>query len=270
LRQIAEVLHCDLQGYPLRIGHGLALDSGDWSSLIDEPIEELLDDLVWSASVLAGNSADADTARLARRLAVRLAPSVHSSACLSRAPRIFDALVGGYERRAQLSSLLRIGFLRQENPSGRLVFLDGLPTPGDDYIDDFLVERMTTRDDAPLIATVSALHDGELGPEQLRSVLEDCYVRVRRFLVPDLRTRGVVIECCPTSNVVVGGVRGYDRHPIAFMLLHGLRVTVNSDDPMLFHSFLGEEFASVWDLMVTGQATDRVRVEGLRSVRGGG
>ncbi len=48
-----------------------------------------------------------------------------------------------------------------------------------------------------------------------------------------LAERGIAIECCPTSNVLTGSVPDYAEHPLPLFLQHGLRATLNTDDPSL-------------------------------------
>lgn len=72
-----------------------------------------------------------------------------------------------------------------------------------------------------------------------------------------LRTRGVALEVCPTSNWLTGSVSSVAAHPIRQLMDRGVPVTINSDDPSLFgidlcheyeilhreHSFSEEDFS---------------------------
>jgi hypothetical protein len=51
-----------------------------------------------------------------------------------------------------------------------------------------------------------------------------------------------VVECCPTSNLVLGGIGYYEEHPVWEFARTGLTVTVSSDDPVIFGSSVLEEF----------------------------
>ncbi len=62
-------------------------------------------------------------------------------------------------------------------------------------------------------------------------------------LVERLRREQVVLEVCPTSNVVLGVVEDHASHPLAAMAAAGLAVTVNSDDPPFFSTTLTQELA---------------------------
>lgn len=71
---------------------------------------------------------------------------------------------------------------------------------------------------------LSAIHDGEL--------------------MEVLAERQVPLEICVTSNVKTGCCRGVEDHPLRRYFDAGLMVTLNSDDPALFHSDLEQEYAS--------------------------
>ncbi len=62
-------------------------------------------------------------------------------------------------------------------------------------------------------------------------------------LVRELADRGVVLEVCPTSNVVLDVVAGYDTHPFGALRDAGVPVTLGSDDPPWFGASIGGEYA---------------------------
>ncbi len=105
-------------------------------------------------------------------------------------------------------------------------------------------------DEAGLPTTV---HAGEFGgPESVRAALEHLPVSrlghgVRaiedRALVDELAARGVVLECCPTSNIATKVYADYAQHPFPRLLAAGCRVTLNADDPPYFHTSVGREYA---------------------------
>jgi len=64
-------------------------------------------------------------------------------------------------------------------------------------------------------------------------------------LLGALRRYGVPLECCPTSNLRTGVVRSWEEHPIRALHAAGCWVTVNSDDPALFATTLGEEWRAL-------------------------
>ncbi len=54
--------------------------------------------------------------------------------------------------------------------------------------------------------------------------------------------RNVTIEACPVSNVRTGAVASVADHPIREFIKHGIRVTVNSDDPPMFGTDMNNEY----------------------------
>jgi len=62
-------------------------------------------------------------------------------------------------------------------------------------------------------------------------------------LVEELAERGIVLECCPTSNVVLDLFPSYEEHPLPRLMEAGVRVTLGSDDPPYFGASIGGEYA---------------------------
>jgi adenosine deaminase len=61
-------------------------------------------------------------------------------------------------------------------------------------------------------------------------------------LVEELAERGLVLEVCPTSNVVLGAFPTYADHPLPRLRAAGVRVTLGSDDPPYFGASIGGEY----------------------------
>jgi adenosine deaminase len=96
-------------------------------------------------------------------------------------------------------------------------------------------------------------HAGEaLGPESVRAVIDELDVErighgVRASedpaLVELLRERRIPLEVCVTSNVKTGVYPSAAAHPVRSLVEAGVTVTVNSDDPTMFHTTLSDEYA---------------------------
>lgn len=114
----------------------------------------------------------------------------------------------------------------------------------EDYVRAFEIAR-----EAGLGITV---HAGELaGWESVAAAVE--HIRparlghgVRAIENPDLVRRiaasGIVLECCPVSNVALGVFDGFPCHPLPALRAAGCRVTLNSDDPPYFATSLKREY----------------------------
>jgi adenosine deaminase len=96
------------------------------------------------------------------------------------------------------------------------------------------------------------VHAGEwAGPESVREGLELPVSRIGHgvrsiedpALVEELAERGIVLEVCPTSNVVLGIYPSYEQHPLPRLMEAGVRTTLGSDDPPYFGATIGGEYA---------------------------
>ncbi|HWI72575.1 MAG TPA: adenosine deaminase [Baekduia sp.] len=98
-----------------------------------------------------------------------------------------------------------------------------------------------------------SVHAGEhAGPESIRAALALPGVArishgVRAVedpdLVKELAEREIVLEICPTSNVVLGVFPTYEDHPLGALRAAGVPVTLGSDDPPYFGTTIGREYA---------------------------
>jgi adenosine deaminase len=116
--------------------------------------------------------------------------------------------------------------------------------PAGDYVEPFEIAAA-----AGLGCTV---HAGEwAGAHSVRAALHLPVTRIGHGvraiedpeLVGELASRGIVLECCPTSNVVLGAFPSYEEHPLPRLRGAGVRVTLGSDDPPYFGASIGGEYA---------------------------
>ncbi|MGY3439237.1 MULTISPECIES: adenosine deaminase [unclassified Marinovum] len=105
-------------------------------------------------------------------------------------------------------------------------------------------------------------HAGEWrGPDEVRASVRDLHVErighgVRAIedlaLVEELAEKGIVLEVCPGSNVVLGVYPKIAAHPIEKLRERGVKVTVSTDDPPFFHTTMTQEYEALarvfeWD-----------------------
>lgn len=74
-------------------------------------------------------------------------------------------------------------------------------------------------------------------------------------LVAEIVDKGIVLEVCPGSNVVLKAVQGWDAHPIDKLMKSGVKVTVSTDDPPFFHTTMTHEFEMLAQTFGWEQAT---------------
>ena len=172
------------------------------------------------------------------------------------APGIDDARRdAGIEGRILVSAVrnfgveqaLRVARHAAEHPHPYIV---GFSMAGDEagYPAHDFVEVFEIAADAGLGCTI---HAGEwAGPDSVRSALELPITRISHgvraiedpALVSELAARGIVLECCPTSNVVLGVYPSYEEHPLPALRAAGVRVTLGSDDPPYFGATIDGEY----------------------------
>ena len=116
----------------------------------------------------------------------------------------------------------------------------------EDYVRAFEIAR-----EAGLGITV---HAGELaGWESVEATLD--HIRPARIghgvraienadLVKRIADEGVVLECCPGSNVALKIFDSFESHPFPELKAVGCKVTLNSDDPPYFWTTLKREYDS--------------------------
>ena len=63
-------------------------------------------------------------------------------------------------------------------------------------------------------------------------------------LVDRIRERGITIECCLASNLVLGAVASYEAHPIGELDRAGVLVTLNTDLPAHLCTSIEAEYAA--------------------------
>jgi adenosine deaminase len=115
--------------------------------------------------------------------------------------------------------------------------------PAEDYAEAFAIVA-----ESGLGCTI---HAGEwAGPASVRAALKLPISRISHGvraiedpeLVDELAARAIVLECCPTSNVVLGVYPSYEQHPLLRFREAGVRVTLGSDDPPYFGATLAGEY----------------------------
>jgi adenosine deaminase len=128
-------------------------------------------------------------------------------------------------------------------------YVVGFALAGDERVppSDF-AEAFAVAADAGLGCTV---HSGEWqGPESIREAMKLPVTRLDHgvraiedpLLVREIAERGLTLNTCPTSNVVLGVFPTFADHPLPQLRAAGVRVTLGSDDPPYFGATLGGEY----------------------------
>lgn len=163
-----------------------------------------------------------------------------------------------------VTSALCLSLKRTQHPSESVELVDWLLAERPDRIAALSVDGneaasgRTGQRFAPLFERArgaglhTCAHAGESsGPEGVRDAIT--LLRVERVdhgiravedpgLVEDLATGGIPLDICPTSNVRLGVVQSLADHPIEKLRSAGVRVSINTDDPLLFGTSVAGEY----------------------------
>lgn len=131
-----------------------------------------------------------------------------------------------------------------------LAGIDIIPEPYDAEADWSGVAEWTARlADAGLGITV---HAGEFSTANIAQAVglpgvsrlgHALFAAADPRLMEVVQRAGVTIECCLSSNVVLGGASSYADHPVKQFIAAGIPVTLNSDDPLRIGTTIGREYA---------------------------
>lgn len=94
--------------------------------------------------------------------------------------------------------------------------------------------------------------------EQLK-ILE----KIKEITLKLVIEKGIVIEACPTSNVYIRGIVDYKDHLTVRLreeiVEKGLRITLNTDDPLIFNNVLIDEYLLVLEALPDGEGERVIR-----------
>jgi adenosine deaminase len=135
---------------------------------------------------------------------------------------------------------------REEGLAG----VDLIPMPYEGDVDWHEVGRQAERLTAAGLRITC--HAGEMSARYLERALElpglrrlghAVHAAASPAIVRRIADAGVAVECCLTSNVVLGAVPSVAEHPIRRLAEAGVRVTLNTDNPVRLATEIGREYA---------------------------
>ncbi len=125
--------------------------------------------------------------------------------------------------------------------------------PPEPYADAFALAREG--------GIASVPHAGEVaGIPSIRGALEALGAdRIRHGIravedpgmVRELAGRGTVLDVCPISNLRTGAVSSMAEHPLPQLVAAGVSCSISTDDPAMFETDLGVEYAGVEQLGIS-------------------
>lgn len=82
-----------------------------------------------------------------------------------------------------------------------------------------------------------------------------------------LAGHNIQLNVCPTSNIMLKRVRTYKTHPIRILFDHGVKVTINTDDALIFGDGTSEQYLKLFRAGVfTLNELEVIRLNGLQQV----
>lgn len=249
-----------------RIGHALATGvnpkvharNKDYRSIVSK--QDQLDNDVWLLRFAREEGIYVDS-RLRHRLeqeAIRLLMEIYGS-------RGLPMIAGGADSPTALEYYARAWILREDPPSwyrtgefkpNRLISRDWPETDGTSAQGG--AELAYVRKDSAVVRYYHQYHWNpdvrKRGAQMIENVLLDDYLElvgeIQDALLRKMARTGIIVECNPSSNCVIGSFREYVQHPLFRMMdvradgASGDRlvVTVNTDDIGVFDTTLQNEY----------------------------
>lgn len=79
-----------------------------------------------------------------------------------------------------------------------------------------------------------------------------------------LADHGIQLNICPTSNLMLGRVESLKNHSIRTLFDRGVRVTINSDDILVFNQSVSQEFMNLYQVgLFNAKDLNQIRNYGL-------
>jgi adenosine deaminase len=85
------------------------------------------------------------------------------------------------------------------------------------------------------------------------------------YVMDLLKERNTRLNICPSSNYILGAVNDLKNHPARKLFDRGLAITINTDDLLLFHSGVSEEFLLLYKLgLFNEDELNEIRINALK------
>ena len=121
---------------------------------------------------------------------------------------------------------------------------------------------------------IKKMHVGESGPaEDVRKAvdilgLDEVHHGIRAAESKDvmrfLAENKIQLNVCPSSNVMLGYARSYKDHPIKVLYESGVKVTINTDDLLIFDSSIENEYLLLYRAgVLSAEQLNEIRLLGL-------
>lgn len=255
-----------------RIGHGLALGATIEEGKVDVQLGRLVDDLVWEWDIWRkrGDSKMLDQAEHDLEDALSLLSDEcrrldgREAAETVRAIAACDPtdLLGAYKLRFDFDRLEELGLVSTR--------------PGYHWFDNNACHRFEPNGKTELLLRVylisQCLRTAESKGKRVTidSSRKKRLETLRNLMAQKVRDRNLVVEMCPTSNTLIGGLAGYGTHPVFRLApVNGtgaFQVCLCTDDPVVFNTTIQREFVYLYWAAVEAKHPPRVAADWLRDI----
>lgn len=120
-------------------------------------------------------------------------------------------------------------------------------------------------------------HVGEFGDaESVREAVEELELNqvqhgisaaYSKAVIKFLADNKIQLNVCPTSNVLLNRVASYSVHPIRVLFDNGVKVTINTDDMVIFNQSVSEEYLNLYRAgLFSAEELNTIRENGLETI----
>ncbi len=258
LRHVDEVI--EEFGYKAgdRLGHALVLgtDVKQWirnNEVVAMPVQEHMENLLWIWGKCIQDEMD---------LPVRLSVLEHQ--IMKIAEKIYyypeeitvSMLHQAYKEKFQMTHMEIARRMLQKETEGR----DSFCRRSEEDRENFCGKCQKRKDnrwtkDKLLLTNYCPVFEEKYEAIELVPVREQhavIYQKIQDCLIKKVEQKGLYIEANPTSNLTIGEFSYMEDHPIFYLNQgkkdekHHVMVTINSDDPLVFHTNVENEMAYIY------------------------
>jgi len=85
-------------------------------------------------------------------------------------------------------------------------------------------------------------------------------------VMKELAERKIQLNICPSSNVLLSRTKDYNTHQIKELFHAGVKVTINSDDMLIFNQSVSDDYLNLFkEGLFSAEELDSIRKQGLSS-----
>ena len=97
----------------------------------------------------------------------------------------------------------------------------------------------------------------------LESVQHGISLAENKDAMDKAKAEGVTLIICPSSNLMLSRVSSMEDHPITKLHRYGIKVSIGSDDVLIFGSSITNEYIRLTETSLTADEANTIRLNGL-------